>query len=234
MASADWTFISDTLDASTVARNVVTSGVVAMPNGGGSFCYGMNSRVVATGVVALFTNLANFAPTTKGGKITGAIQRGVSGGLTGFAPFLFICLGGTSSADNCYQLGLGDSDASHIILRKGAPGLGLPDNAPGTNGVLRRSTDAVLLNAWTHLRLDAIKEPSGDVLLKCFMSNLGANAVTAPVWTAIPGMADFTDDSLGINTGSAPLTSGRMGFGMYVSDTARRCYFDQITADRQL
>ena len=44
---------TDALDSNTVARAVVTSGVVAVPNGGGQFTFGMNSKTNAAGVVGL-------------------------------------------------------------------------------------------------------------------------------------------------------------------------------------
>jgi hypothetical protein len=43
------------------------------------------------GGVALFANLASFAPMAKGGSIRGALQRGPGGGPTVFSPFLFLC-----------------------------------------------------------------------------------------------------------------------------------------------
>lgn len=234
MGQADWSEIADALSSPSVARGVVTSGVVTPPTGGDDFTYGMNSRAVVAGTVALFSVLADFAPTAYGGKITGALQRGVSGGVTGWAPYLFINLGGTSSADSAYMLGLADSNPSRIVLRKGALGLGLPDGAPGSNGILRRSSVTVAIGQWVQLRLDAILEPNGDVLLKVFSSDVALHSVASPVWTAVDGMDDFTDDALGVNTGSDPLSSGRMGFGMYVKDTARRAYFDELVTERQL
>jgi hypothetical protein len=46
-------------------------------------------------------------------------------------------------------------------------------------------------------------------------------------------MAPFIDDRLAINTGSAPLTSGRAGFAMAVKDTTRRGFFDALEVYEQ-
>jgi hypothetical protein len=234
MSSADWTEATGGLAIGVVDRGVTTG--IARPNGGGSFVHGFNSLSVATGAVAFFTNQASFAPMAKGTSIYGAIQRGVSGGVTGFAPFIFAGLQGTAVTDLAYMLGLGDADPHHIVLKKGILSTGVPDLAPDApnNGVLLRSTATYSPGTWLHLRLDMIVNLNGDVLLQCFANDLTANAVTAPVWVAIPGMTEFIDDALAINSGSAPYTSGRGGFGFYVEDVTRRGFFDQLVVNRQL
>jgi hypothetical protein len=233
LAETDWTFLNDGLDAATVDRGVTTG--IARPPGGGSFVFGMNSLSTAQGVVALFTNQVNFAPMAKGGSVRGALQRGVSGGPLNFAPFLFIGLGGPSVNDLGYLLGLGDGDPHHIVLRKGGLSGGLPDIPPGTQGVLRRSTGTFVPGTWLHLRLDMVVNLNGDVLLQVFQNDLVAHALgTAPAWTAIPGMAEFVDDALGINSGSQPFTSGRAGFGFFTKDVTRRGFMDHVEAYRQL
>lgn len=220
-----------------------TSGVT-VPNGGGTFVYGFNSLQVVAGAAALFANQVNFAPAAKGGSVRGAVKRGLSGGNTGFSPFLFIGGQGPAVEDNGYLLGLGDGDPYHIVLKKGRIVDGVPDLAPSpaTNGVLMRSVATFTPDAWHHLRLDMIVQGTGDVLLQVFQSDLETNAVTAPVWAQIPGMEGplsptidgFVDDALQVNTGAAPFTSGRIGFGMQAADTTRRGFFDQIEVARQL
>jgi hypothetical protein len=163
------------------------------------------------------------------------IKRGVSGGPEGFSPFLFIGLGGTDVTDQGYMLGLSDGDPSHLVLRKGTLVAGLPDVAPGGSGVLRRSTGEVAIDEWRHLRLDMIVNLNGDVRLQVFENDLSLHPIGgAPTWAAIPGMAEFVDDALGVNSGSLPYTSGRGGFGFASSDVTRRAYFDQIEVIRQL
>lgn len=245
MGEAQWSFLTDGLDAASLDRGT-TSGF-PRPNGGGTFVFGFNSLVVAEGACGLFTNQANFAPTPalKGGRISGAIKRGISAGETGFAPMLFILGQGSSVNDNAYILGLEDDAPHRISLRKGSIVQGIPSAIPGAQGILRRSTATFAPDLWHHLRLDAIVNENGDVLLKCFSSNLVANAVSAPSWVPIVGIENtdlvashgagiaFVDDAIGVNSGSQPYTSGRMGFAMYVNDVSRRGVFDHIECARQ-
>jgi hypothetical protein len=171
----------------------------------------------------------------KGGSVRGAIQRGVSGGPLGFAPFLFVGLQGPSVNDLGYLLGLGDGDPHHVVLRKGALSGGLPDIPPGTQGVLRRSTATFMPGTWVHLRLNMIVNLNGDVLLQVFQNDLVANPLGgAPSWQPVPGMSEFIDDALGINSGSQPFTSGRAGFGFFTKDVTRRGFVDHVEVYRQL
>lgn len=235
MSEANWTELTGNLAGGTVDRGV-TAGITP-PNGGGTFVYGFNSLNVTQGVVGLFTNLTNFAPMAKGGSVRGALRRGRGGGKTNFAPFLFIGLQGSSVTDIGYIIGLSDADPSHIELRKGALSAGLPDVAiqtPPLSGVLRKSTTTVAEDEWVHLRLDMIVNTNGDVVLNCYRNDLLANPVTSPVWAAIPGLGQFIDDSLGVNSGSAALTSGRGGYGFWSKDVTRRSYVDHLELQRQL
>lgn len=234
MAESDWTVCSSSISSGALDRGV-TQGI-ARPSGGGSFVYGFNSLAVVAGATALFCNQTNFAPTpaNKGGSVRGAVKRGLSGGQIGFSPFLFLGLQGPDVSDAGYLLGLSDAEPHSIILRKGPINVGVPDQPIGTNGVLAKSSETFEPDTWLHLRLDMIVNLTGDVILKAFRSDLVANAVSSPIWLPIPGLADFVDDTLGINSGSAPFTSGRFGFGMQVSDAARRSFFDQIEVSRQI
>jgi len=189
--------------------------------------------IAATGAVALFANLANFAPMAKGGSIRGVLQRGPGGGPTGFSPFLFLCCQGNSINDSAYLLGLSDDDPHRIVLRKGAVTVGLP-NADGP-GVLLKSAASFAQATWVHLRLDVIVNTNGDVVLKVFQNDLAAHALgTPPDWQPVSGMVEFIDDHLGINSGWQPLTSGRGGFGFSVKDVTRRAYFDHLELFRQV
>jgi hypothetical protein len=241
MATGDWAFLTSVLGGATVDRGVTVG--IPRPNGGGTSVYGFNSLSNTAGVVALNNTQSGFAPAVSGGSIRGAIQRGVSAGPENFAPFLFICLAGQDVADTAYMLGLGDDDPHHIVLRKGALVGGLPDLAPDPDGntILMRSTATYTPGTWLHLRLDAIAQGSGDVVLQVFQNDLGANTVSSPVWTVVPGMegpqyptiTGFVDDGLGINTGSAPLIGGRSGFGFQTSDVQRRGFIDHVVVGRQ-
>lgn len=240
MGSSNWTELTDGLNGASIDRGVTTG--VPRPPGGGAFVFGFNSLIRSTGAVGFFANQAGFAPTpaNKGGSIRGAIKRGVSSGPLNFAPFFFLLGQGTSVNDWAYILGLQDEDPHRITLRKGTVVSGVPSASPGASGVLRRSSAAFAADTYLHLRLDAIVNLNGDVILKAFQSDLTAHNVDAPAWVPIPGVEDaslvashgagtaFVDDSLGINSGTAAFTSGRMGFGFTSKDINRRGIFDQI------
>lgn len=235
MASADWTECTDSLANGSVARGV-TAGL-GVPPGGGSFVYGYHSKDLSIGAVASFCNLANFAPSAKGASVRGVVSRRASGGPTGFSAFVFAGLQGSSVNDYGYILGVSDADPAHIVLRKGQLVAGVVDLVPDApaNGVLRRSSETVAIDAYTHLRLDMIVNTNGDVRLQVFKNDLGANPLGgAPSWVAIPGMGEFVDDALGVNSGSAPFTSGRHGFGFRTSDVTRRAIVDHVEVLRQL
>ena len=232
MAESEWSYFLNGLDANSVARGVTYG--IARPNGGGNFCFVFNSKVATPGAVGLYTNLTNFNPMAKGGIVRGAIKRLPSGGYTSFAPFFLIGAQGNDVNDNAYLLGLQDDDPSHIVLRKGKIIEGLPAGIEGTNGILRRSADAIEADVWYQIRLDMIYNGTGDVILKCFKSDLSLHPVTAPSWEAIAGMDEFVDDALGIATGSPPYTSGRVGWAFRSSEVSRRAGIDHVEVFRQL
>ena len=231
MGESDWTYLNDGLDIATVDRGV-TAGI-PKPPGGGNFLFAFNSLAAVEGAVALFANLPDFAPMAKGGSIRGCMQRGPGGGPTGFSPFLFLLCQGNSVNDSAYMLGLSDDDPHRIVLRKGSVAVGIPDSEG--QGVILASGESFAQGTWLHLRLDAIVNDNGDVVLKVFQNDLDANPLgDTPTWEEVPGMAMLVDDHLGINTGSQPLTSGRAGFGAAVADVTRRSFFDHVELMRQL
>ena len=231
MAETDWTYLNDGLDIATVDRGV-TAGI-ARPPGGGSFLFAFNSLAAVQGAVGLFCNLVDFAPMAKGASIRGCVQRGPGGGPTGFSPFMFLSCQGNSVNDTAYLLGLSDDDPHRIVLRKGAVAVGIPDSE-GPNVPLA-SGESFSQGTWLHLRLDVIVNDNGDVVLKVLRNDLGAHPLGSPPdWQPVPGMVEFIDDHLGINSGSQPLTSGRGGFGMSVADVTRRGYFDHLELLRQV
>lgn len=243
MASVDWADFSDGHDSNTVARGV-TAGVTP-PNAGGSFIFGFHSLIGTPGGTAKYVNKTNFNPLKNtsggatGGSIRGALQRGVSSTPeTSFAPALFINLKSGLSAtppsvnDVGYLLGLEDSNPHRIVLRKGSIAGGLTVDT--TKSTLRVSAAAFNPGTWVHLRLDAIFNQNGDVVLKVFQSDLVVNPVTTPNWVAVSSMADFIDDVLQVNSGSTPLNGGFIGFGFFSKDVQKRGYVDHIEVLRQL
>jgi hypothetical protein len=232
MAELDWTELDDVLSSGSLARGV--SAGFTPPPGGGSFVYGWNSLDASDGSHGLYVNLVDFAPMALGGSIRACIKRAPSGGPLGFSAFLFMGLQGTSVNDEGYLLGLNNANPCRIELRKGSIAFGLPDVAPGGSGVLRRGSSSVALDEWVHLRLDMISEELGDVRLQVFQNDLDANPLGgAPVWDAIPGMAEFVDDALGVASGSVPFVSGYGGFAFQTSEVTRRAQVDHLDLRRQ-
>lgn len=236
MASTDWTALTNSLAIGIIDRGV-TNGI-ARPPGGGNFLHAFHSIEVPdpAGAVGFFANMVNFAPHAKGVSIRGCVKRLPSGGPEGFAPFFFASLQGSLITSKGYLLGLANDDPYHLVLKKGAPSEGLQDlaPAPSVNGILLRSGASFAQDTWHHLRLDVIANDNGDVILQCFQNDLVANPLGgAPVWVPIAGMEEYKDDTLGINSGTAPYTSGRSGFAFHASDVTRRAAFDHIEVFRQ-
>jgi hypothetical protein len=239
MASADWTEVTGSLSSGSIVRGV-TAGLTP-PNGGGSFVYGGASLDPTVGGVALYANASGFAPViTFGGSVRGAVQRKGGGGNQGFSPFLYLCLQSLSFTAQCYMLGLSDADPHRIVLVKAPASVGMGGGIPAAavasppvQGVLAASTRTFSIGTWLHLRLDAVVNADGDTVLNCYQNDLLANTVGSPVWAAIPGIPQFIDDVLQVNTGSAPLAGGYMGFGMVKSLGSRVALFDELEIIRQ-
>ena len=216
-----------------ITRRGVTSGTVK-PAGGGTYVFGFNTVSATAGSVALYTSQGAFVPVASGGIITTAFCRGPSASPTQYSHYVFIGAQGTGLSDNAYMLGLSDNNPSSLVLRKGTIASGLVDGEEGDAGIIRKSADTFTEGTWLHVRLDMIVNPSGDVILKVWQSDLSVNDVDAPVWAGVDGMDDFVDDALGINSGTAPYVSGYMGFGFQSAALSRRAFFDQITCARQV
>ena len=244
MGQNDWNDLGGALSTATLARGV-TAGISG-PDGGNGYVYAYNSLDgTVTGAHGKFTDLTGFNPTGSllsvpdgGGFITGCVQRVASPGNTGFTPMLFFCCQGGGSPtvnDNAYLLGLSNASPYKIVLAKGTVASGI--EADGTGATILRSSSAEFNMSdglWHHLRLDCIVQPNGDVLLQCFYNDLDTNPIgTTPSWTAIDGMAEFIDDALQVNSGSAPLWGGCAGYAFQVTNgLSRRGAFDAITVER--
>jgi hypothetical protein len=233
MGQNDWADLGSGLLTTAVARGV-TAGITP-PSGGGSFVYGYHSLDgTSTGAVGKSCGLSGYAPTSAGGSVRGALKRLSSTANTGFSPFLFGCAAGTSVNDSAYLLGLKDSDPYKIVLAKATIISGVDEDNTVVK-ILRESSDEYQISddLWHQIRLDAIVQDNGDVLLKVYESDISSYAVTSPSWTAIAGMADYIDDALQINTGSDPLGGGHWGFCFSVKEAInRRAAFDAIEVYR--
>lgn len=235
MSSTDWTVLTGSSGTGDLRRGVTDSPGPGLPNGGGTFCYGFGSAVASLVAAGLYYSDAGWNPTFKGGRVTCALVKAGKGSDGGnndlYAPMLFVNLQGANISDEGYILGLTEEEPARIALKKGALNTGLAADDPG---ILRLSSGTFAKEAWQHLRLDVIEQPSGDVLLKCFANDLSVNAVTAPSWAAISGMADYTDDVLGHATGSVPFTGGgRMGYAFYSEAASNRYgYLDHFIPEK--
>lgn len=244
MGQADWKELDGVLAAASLRRGVVFgTGSFTPPSGGGSFIFGYNSLANVKGAHGMYVDLTGFTPTgdglpppSGGGIVRGAVKRVASPGAKGFSPMLFFaCQGSPPSVnDYAYLLGLSDADPYEIVLAKAPIVAGLAE-ADSNVMILRRSSAQYNLGdeRWHHLELEVIVEPNGDVLLKAQASDLALHPVTAPSFQPIPGIDPFVDDNLYVNTGSAPLWGGYVGWAFAVDGSInRRGAFDALQAYR--
>ncbi len=238
MADTDWADVSGILTSAALAFG--STGALTPPNGGGTFVYGYNSLDgTVSGAHGKFIDDTNFKPTGTGlsnpdggGQISGTIKRLPLASYTGFTPYLFACAQGAppSVNDTAYMIGLSDESPYRIVLAKATLNTTL---SAGATSILAQSTAqyAIADDDWHHLRLDVIVQPNKDVLLKVYDNDLTVNNVAAPVWVAVPGISDYIDDALQINTGSAPLLGGYWGFGLALQEALNAgAAFDAIRA----
>ncbi len=232
MAEADWTLVTNGLGVNDVRRGV-TNGYTR-PTGGGNFCFGYHSLVTTTGFAGYFVDLASYNPISgscKGGSIRAAMKRYASGG--NYAPMIGFVNSKDPNTAVGYILGLSEATSYQIALKKGSPAGGL-DAASAE--ILRLSTlsytttgDA--LAGWFHLRLDILVNPHSETVLLVYGN---AGNVTAPTWVPVVGMDSFIDDSIGVLTGTVPITTGFYAiFGMYTEGNGTIALFDQIEVYRQ-
>ena len=191
--------------------------------------------MVDPGFGGYYLNLANFIPvagTRKCGSIRAAMKRYSSSPTC--SPIMGFMLGTDPGVSEGYMLGLSGATAYQIALKKGTPASGLD---PNSAQVLRLATDSHTTVGdsalgWFHLRLDVLVNPHGEVVLNCYENILGN--VTAPTWTAIDGMTQFIDDSMGILTLTPPHVTGFYAFFGQYSNTVGACtLWDQVEVYRQ-
>jgi hypothetical protein len=249
MGQLDWNDIGGSLSTASLARGV-TNGIDRPASvGPNDFVFGYNSLDgTVTGAHGKYVDLSGFRPTGTllsdpdgGGSMRGCVKRVSSPNNTGMSPMLFFCGQGApvSVNDYCYILGLLDADPYEVVLAKAQLVSGLVD-ADENVQILARSSDQYAMGdgLWHHLRLDAIVEPNGDVLLKCFENDLDTHPIGTPggpAWVNIPGFPTdgVVDDVLQILTGTPPLWGGYCGFAFQVAEALnRRAAFDAMEAYR--
>jgi hypothetical protein len=245
MGQQDWSDLGGALADADLKRGV-TAGING-PNGTNGFVYGYNSLVsTVTGAHGKYVSLDGFIPTGSelttpdgGGSVRGAVRRVASPNNTGMTPLLFFCCqGGPPTVnDYAYMLGLSDADPYKIVLAKGPIVGGIVQSVEETKILVESSSEYNIGDGfWHHIRMDVIVEPNGDVLLKCYESNLLLYDIHNPVWNVIGGFSaeGYIDDVLHINTGQAPLWGGYAGFAFAVNEALnRRGAFDAIQVSRE-
>jgi hypothetical protein len=227
MAQSDWTEMANSLSAAAIAR-AVTQGITP-PNGGGSFVRGFHALQNTTGVYGEVVNGTDFFPLAEGVRIEGAIQR--RGDQNG--TMMLCMLESNDVTASGYLLGFtDDEEPSHLVVIKGSPSDGLQETP---DGLLLKSTGTYAKSTWGHFRMDIIVQPHGDVHIQLFENDLDSYPVTAAVWVAIPGMPEYIDDALGVNSGSLPYASGGYaGCAFYTAAINRKGFIDHVRVARQL
>jgi hypothetical protein len=225
MAETDWTFVTGALAAGNVDRGTVQA--FAPPSGGGVNVFAFHSLDSTVGVVAKYVNGTGFIPMPKGGSIRAALQR--KAGLTDATPFLFMSAQGTLATSQGYLLGLAhNQEPARIVLVKGALADGLLlDHA------IANSDNTYQGGEWLHIRLDVIRQPDDNVVIKCYENDLSAQAVGAAIWTPIASLETINDDAAGISFG-APYLGGYCGVGYYTKNQGRYGLVDYVQASAQI
>jgi hypothetical protein len=236
MAIADWSYQAGINGSAHHGPTLE----IAPPPGGGDFAYGFNSAdVTGTGVVSLCITPPAFN-FTKGGEISAVLTK-VSAEGDGHSVFIFTQLGnGTevgSVTNKVYMLGIQNDPTNRLVLCKGLINNGIPNGDPGTtNGgtrIIAKGSESVDVGSWVHVRLQAVVQVGGDVLLVAEKNEVSLGS--PPVWTPIPGMPDrIVDGVTQIVTGSAPLITGRAGFGWHFTATNKAAGVDYIEGARQV
>lgn len=227
MAESDFGSLTGSLATSLVDRGV--SNGFTPPNGGGSWLHGWHSLQPDVGASGLYylTDPGNFAPMAKGGRISCAMKRLLGVDAT---PFLFISLEGNSVGDSGYLIGLAhDESPARLVVVKGPPSSGLP-----LASAIMQSSATYAVNSYIHIQVDIIRQPTDDVLISVWENDLTSFTVGTPTFVLVPGMEAFTDDHLGVNTGSQPFLGGYAGMGYYTKSTGRYAFHDYFKLARQL
>jgi hypothetical protein len=243
MGLTDWTALTGSASTSDVRRGPT----YGLGSAVGSACFAASSATTATRGWGLYTNRAGHAPVAPGkGTIAfGAIRAGLAGPVSAppAEPFLYCCLqpdpmpplsGPVAKLSrSAYLLGL--SASGRLALVKGLLEEGIPDVAPGEQGVLVRSDEAFAPGTWLHLQLVLAVNTHGDVVLTVRRSDLEAHSIELPSWEPVPGLDRFIDDVTGFTSGTRPLgpaSGGYGGFGAVHRGVRTLASFDAMAFQR--
>lgn len=207
---------------------------------GGDFTYAFNSSDTAgSGAVVLEYDHPSF-DFTLGAKISGVLTKTATEG-EGCSVFLFCNHGdGTgvgTTVDEGYLLGIQNDGSNRIVLAKGPLANGVPAGEAGstvsTTKIIARSSNSLAANEWIHLRLQAIVQIGGDVVLVPEYSTVAIGGT--PVWQPLPGMQDrYVDGVTEQLDAGPPIIIGRPGFGFEFTATTKGAAVDYIEGARQV
>lgn len=249
MSQSDWSVMAGSADGvtfggTTILRNT-TNGITGPAGDLATSVFAFNSIESVDAAVGVYTSLSGFSPLTSGVQLTGCIQRGISGSQQGWSNFFFLCSTGSNVADRAYMFGIEDSTPGRLVLAKGPINVGLTTDSSAVE-IIRTSKATYNWGTWIHLKIEAIVQPSGDVVFKMYTNDLDANDLSNPSawnwvalefedkWSDVYSAGEFIDDVTGVNTGSTTLTSGYVGYAYKCTNTpAARGYFDYISLASQ-
>lgn len=228
MGSADWTSPVNELAAGDVVRNV-TMMLIGSGEIDGSFVYGFRAITDEAGFAGKLCNVAGFNPITaalKLGTIRAMMRKHTS--LDGYSAMVFFANGSDVETAEGYMLGISEGTTPNLILKRGLLNSGLSQSG----SYLRKSTTPVSCATWYDVKLEAVYNPQGDIVLNCWINE---GTIASPVWAAIPGMAQVIDDSLGYLSGDEPPTGNFYpGFGMHVNaESGAVALFDYVQISKQ-
>jgi hypothetical protein len=262
VGSTHFTDVTGGLEIGT-AVDVEPTGGLGVPPSGGSFILAARTKpdeegLIPTGVWAKWTNQVGLDPAPKGGAVVALLRSGAPAGIfgapAGARPFIFGCaepapydigappdpLPAPTIQSVAYMAGLVlEEGGARVVLVKGKLVDGLPGAtpaAPGQAGVLARGDELIDPATWVHLRLVAIWNTTGDVMLRVERNEVSP---LTPTW--VPITPTIIDDVLGARTGSPGLPAvdegvggGFFGLGAHHVEPLSIACFDLFAAERQV
>jgi hypothetical protein len=205
----------------------------------GSFIMGLNAITAQAGFAGDYVNLSNYNPTPadKGGSIRAVMKRYSSN--VNYAPFIGFATTADVDTAYAYILALSAENPYRIILYKGElDAATMISTAAVIDAKCLRSSDAAYASAvYHHLKLDLIYNPQGDAVLNVYEDTTDPLTPSTPTWAAVDGLESYTDDALGILSGSIPYIGSGGGYyavyGLMTQEQGSQALFDYIEITRQ-